>query len=461
MSINNAILTLKELFGKRLDTSSVTREQHSHSETNFPSTSPNAVIYAKTSDEVSKIVEICNYEDCPVIPWGAGTSLEGNALAVEGGITINMMYMNKVLQINPEDMDVIVQPGLRRDELNRDLRATGLFFSVDPGANASLGGMASTGASGTTSVRYGTMKNNVLALEAVMPDGKIIRTGSRARKSSSGYDLKNIIVGSEGTLAIITELTLALHGQPEAISAAVCQFENINEAVQTVISTIQLGVPIARMELVDEISIQILNSYSKTNLACKPHLFMEFHGTESSVQEQAAMVQDLCREYRGTNFEWSINPEDRTKLWKARHDAFYAYKANYPNHTALVTDICVPISTLAEVIAETKKDILETHIPGPIIGHVGDGNFHSTLMIRDNNKEDLKIAQNLADRMAERALRFGGTVTGEHGIGQGKLKFMEKEHGDGWTLMTNLKKAFDPKGIFNPGKIVEHRSTFN
>ncbi len=453
MAIDLAIQRIhKELNGK-IKTSQGIRREHGKAETHFPEYLPDAVAFAESTKDVSKILKICNEEKCPIVPWGTGTGLEGHALAVRGGISLNMMSMNKILKVNAEDMDVIVQPGVQREQLNEYLRDSGLFFSVDPGANASLGGMAATRASGTTSVRYGTMRENVLALEVVTANGSIIRTGSRARKSSAGYDLTKLIIGSEGTLGVITELTLRVHGRPEAMSAALCSFKNIDCAVQTVISTIQTGVPIARMEFIDAQTVEILNSYSKSSMTSNPHLFLEFHGTHASVKEQAETVKEIASEFQASDFQWSHREEERNTIWKMRHNTFYAYKAYFQNSTAIATDVCVPISQLAKIVRETQLDIEKSGINGPIIGHVGDGNFHSTLIIKNGSEADLEIAKDLSHRMTERALEMGGTISGEHGVGIGKIKYMEKEHGAGWDLMKSIKSALDPENILNPGKI--------
>ena len=454
MSITGAINKISVILGDRLKTSQVIRKEHAKSEAHYPEYLPDAVAFVNSTNEVSSILKICNEELCPVVAWGTGTGLEGHALALQGGLSLNVMNMNQILKVNNEDMDVVVQPGVQREQLNDYLRDSGLFFSVDPGANASLGGMAATRASGTTSVRYGTMKENVLALEFVTADGRIIRSGSRARKSSAGYDLTKLLVGSEGTLGIITELTLKLNGRTEAMSAAICAFPNIDSAVQTVISTIQTGVPIARMEFIDSKTADILNSYSKSSLESLPHLFMEFHGSEVSVKEQAELVKEIASDFQATSFQWSHREEDRNKIWKMRHNVLYAYKAYYSNCTLIATDVCVPISKLAQIVHETQIDIESSGISGPIIGHVGDGNFHSTLMIRNKNAKDFKTANELSHRMNERALKLGGTVSGEHGVGIGKIKYMEKEHGDAWELMSSIKTALDPKCILNPGKMI-------
>ena len=456
MSIEIAIKKISVVIGDRLKTSQAIRKEHARSEAHYPEYLPDAVAFVNSTDEISKILKICNDEICPIVPWGTGTSLEGHALALSGGVSLNMMNMDKILKVHSEDMDVVVQPGVKREQLNDYLRDSGLFFSVDPGANASLGGMAATRASGTTSVRYGTMKENVLALEFVTADGRVMRSGSRARKSSSGYDLTKLLVGSEGTLGIITELTLKLQGRPEAMSAAVCAFPTIDAAVQTVIATIQTGVPIARIEFIDKETANILNEYAKSSLESSPHLFMEFHGSEASVIEQAKQVKEIASDFQANGFIWSHKEEDRNKIWKMRHNVLYAYKSHYSNCTLIATDVCVPISKLAQIVNETQSDIEKSGIAGPIIGHVGDGNFHSTLMIRDKNYQDSEIAYELTHRMNERALRMGGTVSGEHGVGIGKLKYMEKEHGEAWNLMSSIKTMLDPNGILNPGKLIKN-----
>ena len=455
MTVQTAIQRITSLFGEAVKTGENVRKEHAHCEAHFEEFLPDAVVYASSTEKVAKIVEICNEEFCPIIPWGTGTSLEGHALPLLGGISLNMSKMNQIIKVNTEDMDVIVQPGVLREELNHYLRDSGLFFSVDPGANASLGGMAATRASGTTSVRYGTMRENVLALEVVLADGRIIRTGTRARKSSSGYDLTKLLIGSEGTLGIITELTLKLNGRPEAMAAAVCEFPNIDAAVQTVIATIQSSIPIARMEFLDNKSIEILNGYAQTEINLQPHLFLEFHGTQNSVTEQAEFVKEIASDFQVRNFNWSYKEEERNKIWKMRHNALYAYKAYYTNCSVVVTDVCVPISRLADIVQETQKDIEGSGIAGPILGHVGDGNFHSTLIVRKENETDLKTALELSHRMTERALKMEGTISGEHGVGVGKLKYMDREHGAAWDVMTTIKKALDPNQILNPGKLLK------
>lgn len=454
MSIEAALAELAPVLGDRLSRSKSDLTEHGRSETHFAPSPPDAVAYPENTEEVSKILRICHAHGCPVVPWGTGTSLEGHSLAIQGGVTVDFSRMNEVLAVNEADMDVVVQPGLTREELNRELRATGLFFSVDPGANAALGGMAGTRASGTTTVRYGTMRENVMALEVVLADGRVIRTGSRARKSSAGYDLTGLFVGSEGTLGLITELTLKLRGVPEAISAAVCAFSTIADAVNTVIATIQMGIPMARIEFVDAESALACNAYGGTNFPEAPHLLVEFHGSESGVADQATRFGEIVAEFGGTDFQWSAKSEDRTALWALRHNAYYAILASRPGATALVTDVCVPISRLAEALEETRADITAATIPGPILGHVGDGNFHATLLVEPGNAAELAEARALSHTMVKRALALGGTVSGEHGVGIGKLDYMGAEHGESWSVMADLKRTLDPKNILNPGKLV-------
>ncbi|WP_316015142.1 FAD-binding oxidoreductase [Roseobacter sp. HKCCA0434] len=455
MSIQSAIAELGKRFGDRVQTGDSVRALHGGNESYFDEILPDAVILPRSTDEVSEIVKTCAAHDCPIVAWGTGTSLEAHALAVRGGITLDFAEMAAVLEVNQGDMDCRVQPGCTREALNTELRATGLFFPVDPGANASLGGMAATRASGTTAVRYGTMRENVLALEVVLADGRIVRTGSRARKSSAGYDLTKLIVGSEGTLAIITELTLRLQGQPEAAASAVCGFPDIDAAVGAVQAVMQMGVPMARIEFLDAECVRAVNLADGREMPETPHLFLEFHGSEAGVAEQAETVRDIADEFGGSAFDWSTDHQVRAKLWHARHNAYYSVKALRPGCRAVTTDVCVPISALAQAVRETADDISQSVLMGPILGHVGDGNFHAALLIEEGSAEELAEAKRLAHRMAERALRLGGTVTGEHGVGMGKLKYMQDEHGDGWQLMATIKQAMDPKGILNPGKVVE------
>jgi D-lactate dehydrogenase (cytochrome) len=446
---------LAGLLGPRLSRAAADLAQHGTSETWFPQTPPDAVAWPETAEEVARVVAICAAHRCPVTAWGTGTALEGHALAVKGGVSLDLSRMNRVLEIRTGDLQAVVQPGLTREALNTELRATGLMFPVDPGANASLGGMAATRASGTTTVRYGTMRDNVMALQVVLADGRVIRTGSGARKSSSGYDLTGLFVGSEGTLGIITEMTLRLHGQPEAISAAVCAFDDFEAAVQTVIATIQIGIPMARIEFVDETTAAIFNRANGTALPERPQLMVEFHGSESAVAEDARRFGEIVAEMGGAHFDWATTTEDRARLWKMRHGAYRAAIAYRPGSMGLVTDICVPISRLAEAVRETRADIAAAGLSGPIVGHVGDGNFHAVLLIERGNAAELATAKALARRMAERALRLGGTITGEHGVGMGKTGLMALEHGDAWEVMARIKRALDPDGILNPGKVVE------
>lgn len=454
MAIQTALDGLSNLLGQRLSRSKPDLEQHGASETHFPLTPPDAVAYPNSAEEVSEIVKICAHHGVPVVGWGAGTSLEGQAQAFSGGISVDFRNMNKILRLSPEDMDVAVQPGITREELNTELRATGLFFPVDPGANASIGGMASTRASGTTAVRYGTMRDNVLGLQVVTADGRIIRTGTRARKSSAGYDLTGMFVGAEGTLGLITELTLRLRGQPEAITAAVCAFDRIEDAVNAVIDTIQMGIPMARIEFVDAATAAAFNGYSGSHMPESPHLMVEFHGSEAGVEEQAETFGDIVADHGGKGFEWATKPEERNALWTMRHHAHWAVMASKPGARSIVTDICVPISRLAEAVNETRAEIEASPITGPILGHVGDGNFHSILLFDQDNPAEVAAAEDLSHRMVERALAMGGTATGEHGIGVGKLKYMAAEHGEAWDVMGQLKRAMDPQNIMNPGKMI-------
>ena len=454
MTIDAAVTELSTVLGNRLSRSKSDLDLHGRSESYFPLTPPDAVAYPESTAEVSQIVKVCARHVCPVIPWGVGTSLEGHALAFSGGVTVDFSRMNRVIAVNQADMDAVVQPGVTREALNEDLRATGLFFSVDPGANATLGGMAMTRASGTTAVRYGTMRDNVLGFEVVLADGRVIRTGTRARKSSAGYDLTGLMVGSEGTLGLVTELTVRLHGQPEAISAAVCAFADFDRAVEAVIATIQMGIPMARIEFVDPATAAAFNAYAGATLPQVPHLMVEFHGSAESAAQDAERFKDIAEEFGATHFDWATSPEDRKALWTMRHNAHYACLASRPGARGLVTDICVPISRLAQAVEETRADIASASIPGPIVGHVGDGNFHSILLFNENDPRERDEAIRLSGRMVERALRLGGTSTGEHGIGVGKLEYMAAEHGDAWGVMADIKRALDPQNILNPGKMV-------
>ena len=446
---------LQKLLGERLSMSNSVREQHGRDESFHASAPPEAVAFVECNEEVAEIVRICVQYQKPIIPFGTGTSLEGHVAALQGGVCLDVSGMNQVLEVNENDLDCRVQAGVTRKQLNQHLRNSGLFFPIDPGADASLGGMTATRASGTNAVRYGTMRENVLGLTVVTADGRIIRTGTRARKSSAGYDLTRLFVGSEGTLGIITEIQLRLYGVPEAISAAVCSFETMEGAVNTTISTIQMGIPVARIELLDEVQVDAINRYSDFDYALKPTLFFEFHGTEAWVKEQAEMVKEISTEEGGSDFQWSTREQEKQKLWEARHNAYYAALALRPGSKGWATDVCVPISRLADCILETRSDIEESGLTVPLVGHVGDGNFHLLFLIDpENEEEELKLYQPLNDRLVERALRMGGTCTGEHGIGSGKIKYMEAEHGDSLDLMRQIKQAFDPDNLMNPGKML-------
>lgn len=450
----DGLMTELAFLGDRITRARPVLEHHAQSETHIRTRLPDAVAFPETTEEVARIAAACFAHGIAMTGWGAGTSLEGHALTPQGGLTVDFSRMDKVLDIRAEDMFAVVQPGILRERLNEELRATGLFFPVDPGANASLGGMAMTRASGTTAVRYGTMRDNVLGVTAVLADGRVLHTGSRAPKSSAGYDLTGLFVGSEGTLGLVTELTLRLHGQPEAVSAATCGFPGLEQAVDCVIATIQTGIPVARIEFLDEASVQACNAFSGQNLPVMPQLLLEFHGSPDGVAEQVSRFREIAQGFGARGFNVAMAAEDRRRLWKMRHQAYPAILASRPGATAVVTDVCVPISALARAVAETQADIAASPVPGPILGHVGDGNFHAILLIRPGDEADLAAAKALSARMAERALRLGGTVTGEHGIGMGKLSFMEREHGEAWSVMGAIKAALDPKGLMNPGKLV-------
>lgn len=445
---------LRQRFGDRVTTATAIREQHGRDESYHPAFPPDAVFFAETTEEVQAAVLICAEHGMPIIPFGVGTSLEGQVAALHGGICIDVSKMNQVLRVSAEDMDVTVQAGVTRKQLNEHLRDSGLFFPIDPGADASLGGMTATRASGTNAVRYGTMRENVLALTVVLADGRIIRTARRSRKSAAGYDLTRLFVGSEGTLGIITEVTVRLHGIPEAISSAVCSFPTIEDAVHTVIETIQTGVPVARMELLDEVQVGACNAYSKLDLPVRPTLFFEFHGTEASVAEQAERVGAIAEGWNGGGFQWATKPEDRTKLWEARHKAYYAAISLKPGCKGWATDVCVPISRLAECISETKKDLANSTMVAPLVGHVGDGNFHLVYLVDPDKPEEIAEATRLNDRMVLRALAMDGTCTGEHGVGYGKMDYLVAEHGEAIAVMRQIKQALDPQNLMNPGKML-------
>nr|WP_284507693.1 FAD-linked oxidase C-terminal domain-containing protein [Caballeronia sp. GACF4] len=445
---------LRSRFAERVSTAQAVREHHGRDESPFDPQLPDAVVFARSTDDVQTIVRLCAEHDTPIIPYGNGSSLEGHLLAVQGGVSIDLSEMKNVISINAEDLTVTVEPGISRKQLNEALKDTGLFFPIDPGADASIGGMSATRASGTNAVRYGTMRENVLGLTVVTADGRVIKTGTRARKSSAGYDLTRLFVGSEGTLGVITEITVRLYPQPEAISAAICAFPSMGDAVRAVIETIQMGVPIARVEFVDSLAVRAINRHSNLTLAESPTLFFEFHGTEAGVKEQAQTVQDIAAENAGTGFEWATRPEDRSRLWNARHNAYFAMLQLKPGCRAVTTDVCVPISRLAECVEETEKDLVDSPLPCPIVGHVGDGNFHVAMLLDPAKPEELAEAERLNHRIVERALMVGGTCTGEHGVGLHKMGFMIEEHGeDAIAVMRSIKHALDPKNLMNPGKI--------
>jgi D-lactate dehydrogenase (cytochrome) len=448
------IEALKERFGERCSTALAVREQHGRDESSFQAPPPAAVVFAESAQDVADAVRLASAHDTPVIPFGVGSSLEGHLLAVQGGISIDVARMNKVLAVNPEDLTVTVQPGVTRKQLNEEIRSTGLFFPIDPGADASLGGMAATRASGTNAVRYGTMRENVLALEVVTAAGETIRTGTRARKSSAGYDLTRLFVGSEGTLGVITEVTLRLYPIPEAISAAICSFPSIAAAVHTVIQVIQLGVPIARVELIDVNTVRMVNAYAKLNLREEPMLLMEFHGSPDGVKEQAQTVQEIASEHGGKAFEWATTPEERTRLWTARHNAYFAAIQSRPGCRAISTDTCVPISRLADCLLDSVAEADASGIPYFLVGHVGDGNFHFGYLLDPDQPQERVVAEELNQKLVARALRLGGTCTGEHGVGLHKMGFLRDEAGAGTVdMMRTIKHALDPKNIMNPGKI--------
>ncbi|MEQ8747753.1 FAD-linked oxidase C-terminal domain-containing protein [Pyruvatibacter sp.] len=452
--MSHVIDALSPHFGDRLVTSWAMREQHGHDESWHAGAAPDAVVFPHSTDEVSLIVSECARHKVAVIPFGAGTSLEGHVAAVRGGVTIDMSQMADVVRVSAEDLDCTVQAGITRKTLNAHLRDTGLFMPVDPGADATVGGMVSTRASGTNAVRYGTVRENVLGLTVVLADGSVVRTGGRARKSASGYDLTHLLTGAEGTLGVITEITLRLHGIPEETGAATCSFASVDDAVATVIQTIQSGIPVARIELLDDVMVRACNAYSQLGLPEQPMLFLEFHGSAAGVREQAQRVADLAQANGGGDFEWATRAEDRTRLWEARHSAYYAALALSPGRKGFTTDVCVPVSQLAGVISQTRADVEEAHLIAPLVGHVGDGNFHLILLVDPDDGAEVDTAQALHARLVMRALAAGGTCTGEHGIGIGKKHFLALEHGDAVDMMRAIKKALDPDGIMNPGKML-------
>ena len=452
--IQTVIGILKQQLGDRLQTGQAIREQHGHTTTWIVNQPPDAVAFPHSTAEVSEIVKTCAAHKVPVIGFGTGTSLEGHVNAPAGGICVDMSQMNAVLAVHSADLDCVVQPGVTREQLNTHLRDQGLFFPIDPGANASLGGMASTRASGTNAVRYGTMKDNVIALEAVMPDGQVIRTAQRAKKSSAGYDLTRLLVGAEGTLGLITEVTLRLYGIPEAMSSARCSFPSVDAACQAVMATIQYGIPVARIELLDTLSVQAVNAYAKLGLPEAPLLLLEFHGSTASVAEQSAMFGELAAECGGTGFDWTTNAEARNRLWKARHEYYWATLQMRPGATGIATDVCVPISRLADCVARANEMLAELDLMGMIVGHVGDGNFHTTILVDMTDDAEVARAEDFVGRLNDVAIGMDGTCTGEHGIGQGKRPYLVRELGPATGVMRTIKAAIDPLGIMNPGKIL-------
>ena len=454
-AIEQAIAELTAAFGNRVVTSRAVREQHANTVTWIENQPPDAVVYPQSTEDVQDIVRICAAHRVPVIAFGAGTSLEGHVNAPFGGVSIDVRDLNQVLAVHPEDLDCVIQPGITRKALNQYLHDQGVFFPVDPGADASLGGMAATRCSGTNAVRYGTMKDNVLSLKVVLANGELMTTARRAKKSSAGYDLTRLIVGSEGTLGVITELTLKLAGIPEAISGGICPFLSVEACCNAAILTIQSGIPVARIELLDALQVKAVNLYSKLTLRETPMLFLEFHGTEGSVAEQSERFGEIAEDLGGGPFEWTIRPEDRTRLWEARHNAALSTFTLRPGSQMIPTDVCVPLSRLAECVTETQRDIAESRLIAPIVGHVGDGNFHLTLLIDRDNADEVKVAKAFNERLVERALAMDGTCTGEHGVGQGKMKYLLTEHGaPALEAMRAIKRALDPLDIMNPGKIV-------
>lgn len=452
--LSSALEELSARFHNRLSTGQAIREQHGHTTTWHVNQPPDAVVFAQSTEDVVDTVNVCAKHSVPIIPFGTGTSLEGQVNAPFGGISIDLGQMNSVIEVHPEDLDCVVEPGVTRKQLNRELRATGLFFPIDPGADASIGGMVGTRASGTNAVRYGTMKDNVLALTAVMADGSVIRTGRRARKSAAGYDLTRLLVGSEGTLGIVTEITLRLHGVPEAISGGVCPFDSLEGACNAVIATIQSGIPVARIELLDDMQVRASNRYSGLNLRETATLFLEFHGTDGAVKEQSERFADIASDFGGGPFEWAHDPDERSKLWQARHDAYFADMQLRPGVEGVATDACVPISRLAECILETKADIDRYGLVAPIVGHVGDGNFHVSVMVDMSDRAEVERTEKFMHRLAERAIAMDGTCTGEHGVGHGKMKYLDVELGSAVDVMRAIKRTLDPHNILNPGKIV-------
>jgi D-lactate dehydrogenase (cytochrome) len=450
-----ALAVLAQRLGERLSVAPALREQHAHTTTWVANQPPDAVAFPGSAEDVQAIVRICAAHGLPVIPFGAGTSLEGQVNAPFGGVSIDFRDMNRVLAVHPQDLDCVVEPGVTRKQLNAFLRDYGVFFPIDPGADAALGGMAATRASGTNAVRYGTMKDNVLALKAVLANGEVIATARRARKSAAGYDLTGLLVGSEGTLAVITEITLRLAGIPEAIAGGVCPFPSVEAACEATIATVQSGIPVARIELLDALQVKAVNAYSKLTLPERPMLCLEFHGSSAGVAEQSGRFGEIAADHGGGPFEWATKAEDRTRLWQARHDAYWAALGLRPGAKAIVSDVCVPISRLAECVTATQADIAASRLTAPIVGHVGDGNFHLSILVDMADADEIRRTEALLERLVERALAMEGTCTGEHGVGQGKMKYLKAEHGDAALLaMRAVKMALDPQNIMNPGKII-------
>lgn len=452
--VESAIADLRRLLGDRLSTSESVRDLHSHDESWHVPHRPDAVAFPTSTEEVASVVRVCAAHRVPVVAFGTGTALEGGVIPEYGGVVVSLQRLDRVLRVSADDLDATVEAGVTHRALNAQLRDLGLFFPIDPGADCSLGGMAATRASGTNAVRYGTMRENVVSLTVVLADGRIVRTARRARKSSAGYDLTRLFVGSEGTLGIITEVTVRLAGVPESVAAAVCSFASLEGAVHAVIRTIQLGVPIARIELLDDVQMDAVNRYAGLAYPVRDTLFLEFHGSASSVREDAALVQQIASEHGGDTFVWAEGHDARQRLWAARHDAAYANKALRPGCGIWATDVCVPISRLAECILETKRDLRESILVAPLIGHVGDGNFHLALLVRREDPREVAEAERLHERLVQRALAMDGTCTGEHGVGTGKSRFLAAEHGEALEVMRVLKQALDPLGILNPGKVL-------
>jgi D-lactate dehydrogenase (cytochrome) len=453
--ISDWLDSLRGIVGDRVSTADSDRDHHTLGASWHEPGLPDFVVFPTSTGEVAAIVELCAQHRVPIVPFGMGSSLEGHVNAIHGGVSIDLTRMTKVLRLSPDDLDITVEAGLTRLKLDAHLKNTGLMFPIDPGADATIGGMAATRASGTTAVRYGTMRDNVLGLTVVLADGRVIKTGGRARKSSSGYDLTRLFVGSEGTLGVITELTLRLYGRPEAVRAAVCPFESMEGAAKTVIQTIQLGIPVARIEIIDEVQLRVVNAYSKTNYPLAPTLFFEFHGiSEIAVEDQIRAVEEIANEHGAKGFKWASSLEDRNTLWQARHNAYYAAVASRPGARAWTTDICVPISHLAECILETQRDLQAANVDAPLVGHAGDGNFHLIIMLDPGDAEEFATVTRLSERLVERALKFGGTCSGEHGVGLGKLKYLDAEHGAALDVMRAIKHAIDPLKLMNPGKLI-------